>query len=474
MPEIDTRSTKERNFRIEKTSHDTYVVRSDSERFGKNEITYESWNREDCLNYIAQRRPERKIQFYIIPDLMSWSMPDYFDQRTPIERFDSLQEAVARFQELFAQDYNAEMTDRNSFGLTYTRLALGMEWSEQGQHPGAIDLIHVRKGQKDNASHDDVMKDLCGDFTGIDAFNTDRRLLSMLRQLEHEIGFDRVVFYNDRKATTLPYVLWENEYFEEIGQTEAILESQNAYVIVTLQKDYSVLYETYDKVTVELMDSGKLPRTDYLSFEEAARTALGEPGASLKRHDLGVRDSLLEAVEEFPRNRAVPVYLYSLEQAAERGEKDVCIQSRILNAKLMQQLEPLFSTYYDGRSVHQNIVRALFAEFGPERTSAVLANIIQNRPWEGRFSAENRKWAQTIPLPEGENWNRLTACNVHPGLLDVLTTEVRREIRAQEREHNPDQASSLADRLEAARDSVLRQNPVQEQNTHRTSHVMEL
>jgi hypothetical protein len=124
--------------------------------------------------------------------------------------------------------------------------------------------------------------------------------------------------------------------------------------------------------------------------------------------------------------------------------------------------------------VHQNIVRALFAEFGPERTSAVLANIIQNRPWEGRFSAENRKWAQTIPLPEGENWDLLTACNVHPGLLDVLTTEVRREIRAQEREHNPDQATSLADRLEAARDSVLRQNPVQEQNTHRTSHVMEL
>jgi hypothetical protein len=225
MPEIDTRSTKERNFRIEKTSHDTYVVRSDSERFGKNEITYESWNREDCLNYIAQRRPERKIQFYIIPDLMSWSMPDYFDQRTPIERFDSLQEAVARFQELFAQDYNAEMTDRNSFGLTYTRLALGMEWSEQGQHPGAIDLIHVRKGQKDNASHDDVMKDLCGDFTGIDAFNTDRRLLAMLRQLEHEIGFDRVVFYNDGKATTLPYVLWENEFFEEPALVYTLIEN---------------------------------------------------------------------------------------------------------------------------------------------------------------------------------------------------------------------------------------------------------
>jgi DnaJ-domain-containing protein 1 len=100
----------------------------------------------------------------------------------------------------------------------------------------------------------------------------------------------------------------------------------------------------------------------------------------------------------------------------------------------------------------------------------VLANIIQNRPWEGRFSAENRKWAQTIPLPEGENWDRLTACNVHPGLLDVLTTEVRREIRAQEREHNPDQATSLADRLEAARDSVQKMNPVKPQNPQRSKN----
>ena len=154
MPEIDTRSTVERHFLIQKTNN-TYLVRSDSDRFGKNEITYQSGNREDCLNYIAQRRPERQIRFYIIPDLMSWSQPDYFQQRTPIEKYDSLQEAVARFQELFPQEYNAEVTDRNSAGLTYARLTLGMEWTEQGKHPGAVDLIHVRKGQNDYATHDD-------------------------------------------------------------------------------------------------------------------------------------------------------------------------------------------------------------------------------------------------------------------------------------------------------------------------------
>ncbi len=473
MPEIDNRSTVERNFRIQKANNN-YFVRSDSERFGKDEITYQSGNREDCLNYIAQRRPERQIRFYIIPDLMSWSQPDYFEQRTPIEKYDSLQEAVARFQELFPQEYNAEVTDRNSAGLTYARLTLGMEWTEQGKHPGAVDLIHVRKGQNDHATHDDVKKDLCGDFTNLDGFNTDRRLLAMLRQLEHEIGFDRVALYHDGKATTVPFCLWENEFFEPIGSTEAILESRNAYILLSLQQDYAVDYEIYDNVTAELVDSGRLPRTDYLSFEEAARTALGEPGASLKRCDLTVRDSLLRAVEEFPKKRMEPVILETWWKAAEQQLHDPYNRSQALNLEFMDEMTSRIRSSYDGRSLNGSLSRGLLAEFGAERTSVLLANVIQHRPWDGRFSQDNRRWAQGFSLPHDDMWDKLSHCDIHPGLLDVLTTEVRREIRAQEQTQSQEQPKRLADRLEAARESVQRQAPAQNQNTHRTKSDLEL
>ena len=473
MPEIDTRSTQESNFQIEKTSNNTFVVRSDSERFGKQEITYESPNREDCLEYIAQRRPERQIRFYIIPDLMSWSMPAYFDEQTPIEKYDSLQEAVARFQELYPQSYNAEVTDRNSVGLTYARLTLGMEWSEKGKLPGAIDLIHVRKGQADHATHDnDVMKDLCDDFTRVESFNTDRRLLAMLRQLEHEIGFDRVVLYDQNSARTMPYTLWENEFFEPIGYTEAILESQFAYVIVGLQPNYAVDYAIYDNVTAELMGTGRLPRTDYLSFEEAARAALNEPGAALKRHDLSVRDSLLEAVEEFPKKRMEPVMLKTWWEAAEHKEHDAYNRSQALNVEFMDEMTSRIRSTYDGRSLDGTLARRLLAEFGTERTSALLANVIQHRPWDGRFSPDNRRWAQSFDLPHDDVWDKLSRCDTHPGLLNVLTTEVRREIRAQEQTQS--QPTRLADRLEAARDSVQRQSPAQEQNNQHSRSGLEL
>ena len=472
MPNIDTRSTQESNFRIEKTHNNTYAVRSDSERFGKNEITYESPNREDCLNYIAQRRPERQIRFYVIPDLMTWATNAH--PQTPIEKYDSLQEAVARFQELFAQPYNAEATDLNSVGLPYARLTLGMEWSENGKRPGAIDLIHVRKEQRRNS----VVKDLCDDFTRVESFNTDRRLMAMLRQLEHEIGFDRLVLNGGNKTTTMPYYLWENEYFESIGSTEAILESRNAFVIVSLQPDYAVDYEIYDNATAELLGSGRLPRTDYLSFEEAARAALGEPGATLTRQDIHVQETLLEAHETFPKKRAEPVYLKSWEEAVRLKEQPLYNESRSLNTELMEEMARQIRANYNGLHLDSRVARGLLAEFGAQRTAAMLANVIQHRPWEGRFSPSNRRWAEGMTLPQDPAWDRLSRCDTHPGLLNELVTDVRQEIRAQaqeqvqqqDRTQQQEQAkpSRLADRLKSAGKTAEQRNQTPQQGQRRT------
>lgn len=467
MPERNTRSTHESNFRIEKTTNGTYLVRSDSERFGKDEITYQSPKRLDCLNYIAQRRPERQIRYYVIPDLMSWSQPRLFEVQTPIEHFDSLQEAVARFQELFPQDYNAEITDRNSVGLSYARLTLGVEWTEEGKH-GAVDLIHVRKGKADYATHEDAKKDLCGDFTRMDGFNTDRRLLSALRQLEHEIGIDRVVLYHDEKVATVPYSLWENDYFEPIGYTEAIFEapSQWSYVIVTLQPDYTVDYEIYDNDTAELKDSGRLLRRDFISMEDAARAALGQPNLNLTRCEMTVRDTLLEAHEEFPQKRAEPVYLKTWEQAVQQGEQKLYSKSRSLNEEFLSDMTGEISRTYNGRSFDGSVSRFLLAKYGAQRSSALLANVIQHRLWEGRFSVANRQWAQSVPVPHDRAWDRLSQCDTHPGLLNELTTDVRQEIRAQQQERK--QPSRLTDRLEAAKEAAQQRSTAQQPTRTRT------
>ena len=140
----------------------------------------------------------------------------------------------------------------------------------------------------------------------------------------------------------------------------------------------------------------------------------------------------------------------------------------------MDEMAERIRSTFDGQSLDGSLSRGLLAEFGAERTSVLLANVIQHRPWDGRFSPDNRRWAQSFAIPHDEVWDRLARCDTHPGLLDTLTTEVRREIRAQEQTQTQEQPKRLADRLDAARNSVQRQAPAQNQNTHRTKSDLEL
>ena len=65
-------------------------------------------------------------QLYIIPDLRTWAFPKEYEQQTKIERFNTLDEAKRRFDELRHKPYifekavgndgqpSARLTDRKS------------------------------------------------------------------------------------------------------------------------------------------------------------------------------------------------------------------------------------------------------------------------------------------------------------------------------------------------------------------------
>lgn len=60
---------KEENFEIEKSMSGSFLVRSDSERFGERAIVYEDRNRNNCVNYIEDRQPAKEPTYYVIENL---------------------------------------------------------------------------------------------------------------------------------------------------------------------------------------------------------------------------------------------------------------------------------------------------------------------------------------------------------------------------------------------------------------------
>ena len=71
-------------------------------------------------------------------------------------------------------------------------------------------------------------------------------------------------------------------------------------------------------------------------------------------------------------------------------------------------------------------------EFGFDRTLYVLANTIQLKDWDGRFSQDNKAWARSVQIAGGDEGIRdhrwkFVVDKSHSGLTDMFTAMVRHD-----------------------------------------------
>ena len=118
---------------------------------------------------------DSKWQCYIIPDLATWTGAAGNKPYTPIEFYDSYEQAAARFQELRSEPYNSE-------GLPGARLTFGVQREDP---PSAADLLHVRQGKNY----------LVDDYTRMPSLNQSPEVMGILKQMRKDLGFDRVRVY---------------------------------------------------------------------------------------------------------------------------------------------------------------------------------------------------------------------------------------------------------------------------------------
>ena len=118
---------------------------------------------------------DSKWQCYIIPDLATWTGAAGSKPYTPIEFYNTYEQAVDRFRELRSEPYNSE-------DLPGARLTFGIQREEP---PSAADLLHVRQGQNY----------LVDDYTRMASLNQSPEVMDILRQMRKDLGFDRVRAY---------------------------------------------------------------------------------------------------------------------------------------------------------------------------------------------------------------------------------------------------------------------------------------
>lgn len=120
-------------------------------------------------------KKDSKWRCYIVPDLATWTGAAGNKPYTPIEFYDTYEQAAARFRELRSEPYNGE-------DIPSARLTFGVQ---REIPPSAADLIQVRQGKNY----------LVDDYTRMEKVNQSPEAIDILRQMRKDLGFDRVRVY---------------------------------------------------------------------------------------------------------------------------------------------------------------------------------------------------------------------------------------------------------------------------------------
>ena len=134
--------------------------------------------------------------------------------------------------------------------------------------------------------------------------------------------------------------------------------------------------------------------------------------------------------------KKMEVYRQNSSYARQHGEMAIYQRSSVVNVACRNAIEEAIRQNFDGMHLDVRGAKKVLETFGAPRVLLVLANTVQQKAWDGRFSVENRKWAQTYELPvdEGLAGDRRSAYAVqsHPAVLDGFIQQTRRLVQERE------------------------------------------
>lgn len=133
---------------------------------------------------------------------------------------------------------------------------------------------------------------------------------------------------------------------------------------------------------------------------------------------------------EMEKQRAIPIYNGTAQEAKERGELDKFKDSAKADENCKTAIENAIAHNYDGSRLNTNAaIREVREQFGDKRLTRVTASLISNRPRDERISPENMKWAE-----KNATTKKVFTDRTHSGLLDIFATRLRESERKRSRE----------------------------------------
>lgn len=126
----------------------------------------------------------------------------------------------------------------------------------------------------------------------------------------------------------------------------------------------------------------------------------------------------------------LPIYRETSQYARENGELSLYRISLRENCACKDAIEQAIRENFDGWHLNDAGAREVLKQYGVKRVNYVLANTVQIANWDVRYSTENRKWADSIPVagdPRDMSCSRdAFVIRSHPAVLNGFISQVRK------------------------------------------------
>ena len=119
----------------------------------------------------------------------------------------------------------------------------------------------------------------------------------------------------------------------------------------------------------------------------------------------------------------VPLYEWSLDDAIRNGERDLWRESYKENCDCARAIERVIDENYHD-NILEDCVKQIIGRYGFDRVNFVLANTVQQKKDDGRFSEDNKKWARSFHIPRDDvRWH--FAADSHTVLTNAFLNQAR-------------------------------------------------
>ena len=303
-------------------------------------------------------------------------------------------------------------------------------WAESDMPRAIVEHLEepaLQKAAKEFLSHETEKED------GSLLYEENVGMMNSVQEIDYEaeviksVNAEFEVYKADILSRSPEDIFYENYKIHVMTELKEVIEEgvQDGYLE---EEHYKALYEERGSILTGLYD-------DFIGDEYASVNSYGETAEFIKNYCEQYHQSAMYA--------GAPLYLKTARYAREHGESEQCHRSHELNNACREEMDKAISENFDGMHLKEGFERELMERYGRERVEYLLATTVRENAWDGRYSRENREWADSIPVSESESERIVCCLRSHPAVIDGLIRRIRRnEHEKQPKKEEEDLAES--------------------------------